>query len=49
MKEQEMDFIAELMDKALTNLNNEAVYSEIKGQVKALCERFPFYSRMYRI
>jgi glycine hydroxymethyltransferase len=49
MKEQEMDLIAELMDKALTSLNNEAVYSEIKGQVKALCERFPFYSRMYRI
>jgi glycine hydroxymethyltransferase len=49
MKEQEMDLIAELMDKALTSLNNEAVYTEIKGQVKALCERFPFYSRMYRI
>ncbi|MDR2017718.1 MAG: serine hydroxymethyltransferase [Syntrophobacterales bacterium] len=46
MKEEEMDVIAELMDKTLTNLNNEAIYSEIRGQVKALCERFPFYSRM---
>jgi len=49
MKEAEMDVIAELMDKALTNLNNETVYNEIKGRVKALCERFPFYSRMYGI
>ena len=49
MKEPEMDVIAELMDKALTNLNNETVYNEIKDRVKALCERFPFYSRMYGI
>jgi len=49
MKEAEMDVIAELMDKALTNLNNETVYNEIKGRVKALCERFPFYSSMYGI
>jgi glycine hydroxymethyltransferase len=49
MKEAEMDLIAELMDRTLTNLNNEKVYSEIRAQVKALCERFPFYSSLYTI
>ncbi|HEY3276529.1 MAG TPA: serine hydroxymethyltransferase [Syntrophorhabdaceae bacterium] len=49
MKESEMDLIAELMDRALTNLNNEEVYREIKSRVRALCERFPFYSPIYGI
>jgi glycine hydroxymethyltransferase len=49
MRESEMDLIAELIDRTLANLNNEAVYGEIKAQVKALCERFPFYSRMHLI
>ncbi len=48
-KEEEMDVIAGLINRALTNLNNESVYSEIRAEVKALCERFPFYSRIYTI
>ena len=49
MKEAEMDIIAGLIDKTLTNLNNEKVYDETRTQVKALCERFPFYSPIFEI
>ena len=49
MKEREMDVIAGLIDRALTNLNDEGVYRDVKAEVKALCEGFPFYSHMYRI
>ena len=49
MKESEMDVIADLIDKVLTNLNNERVYDETRAEARALCEGFPFYSRMYEI
>lgn len=49
MKEREMDVIADLIDKTLTHLNDEKVYREVRAEVKALCEGFPFYSHMYGI
>jgi glycine hydroxymethyltransferase len=49
MREDEMIIIARLMDTVLSNLGNEAVYRETKKEVKTLCERFPFYSRIYEI
>ncbi|MBA4418386.1 MAG: serine hydroxymethyltransferase [Syntrophus sp. (in: bacteria)] len=49
MKEPEMDMIAELIDRVLTSPEDEAVYNKIKEQVKTLCKRFPFYSKIYQI
>jgi glycine hydroxymethyltransferase len=49
MGEAEMGLIARLIDRVLINPGNEVLYSETKEEVKALCERFPFYSRIYDI
>ena len=43
MKEPEMKVIAGLIDRAIENRTDEAKLIAIKGEVKALCERFPFY------
>jgi len=44
MKEQEMERIADLMDKALTSGNDEIVKAKISKEIKAMCEEFPLYS-----
>jgi glycine hydroxymethyltransferase len=49
MKEREMDAISELIDKVLKSLEDERLHSDIKEKVKALCKKFPFYSRIYKI
>lgn len=49
MKEDEMNIIAELIDRVLKNLENEKVYDEIRENVKTLCKKFPFYSSIYQI
>ncbi|MCX5798552.1 MAG: serine hydroxymethyltransferase [Proteobacteria bacterium] len=49
MKEDEMNIIAELIDRVLKNLENEKVYGEIRENVKTLCKKFPFYSSIYQI
>jgi len=49
MKEREMDVISELIDKVLKSLEDERLHSDIKEKVKALCKKFPFYSRIYKI
>jgi glycine hydroxymethyltransferase len=43
MKEKEMEFIAELIDRVISNVGNEQVYREVREQVRELCERFPLY------
>lgn len=43
MREQEMEYIAELIDKVISNVGNEGIYKEVKEQVRELCERFPLY------
>ncbi|HZX48980.1 MAG TPA: serine hydroxymethyltransferase [Nitrospirota bacterium] len=43
MKETEMDKIAEYIDKVLSNIGNENVYSEVRKAVGDLCKRFPVY------
>jgi len=43
MKETEMDKIAEYIDKVLSNIGNEGVYSEVRKAVGDLCKRFPVY------
>ncbi|MBI3753177.1 MAG: serine hydroxymethyltransferase [Deltaproteobacteria bacterium] len=43
MKEAEMKIIANLIDEAIKNRNDEVKLSSIKADVRALCEKFPFY------
>ncbi len=49
MKEHEMELISDFIDRALSDLENESLHLEIKENIKTLCKRFPFYSRMYEI
>jgi glycine hydroxymethyltransferase len=44
MKEAEMKEIADLFAKALENTENEDALSGVRGEVKALMDRFPLYS-----
>lgn len=39
MKEEEMGVIAELIDRVLSNVNNEAIKNEVLGNVKQLCKK----------
>ena len=43
MKEDEMVLVAEYIEDALLNINNEKALGEINGKVKELCSRFPIY------
>ncbi len=43
MKETEMDKIAEYIDKVLSNIGNEGVYSEVRKAAGDLCKKFPVY------
>jgi glycine hydroxymethyltransferase len=49
MKEPEMEFIAEMIDSVLQRPDDEQFQSEVRGKVKDLCIRFPFYSRIYSL
>jgi glycine hydroxymethyltransferase len=48
MKENEMEIIAGLIDRAVNNFNNEEELNRIKGEVKELCSRFPLYSELVK-
>lgn len=39
---EEFEYVAELIDKVLQD-RDEAVYKEVKNEVKELCDRFPLY------
>ncbi len=43
MKEKEMEQIAEWINEAIANVENETKLGEISKQVKALCGQFPIY------
>lgn len=43
LKEAEMEQVAEWIDRVMKNMENEEVLTEIRGEVKALCEKFPLY------
>ncbi|MCC6543929.1 MAG: serine hydroxymethyltransferase [Nitrospirae bacterium] len=43
MKEGEMDKIAGFIDKVLSNIGDEKVYSEVRSAVGDLCKMFPVY------
>lgn len=43
VKEAEMDLIAELIDRVITDFENEATIAAVREEVNALMERFPLY------
>ncbi len=48
-KEEEMKLVAEFIDRALTNANNDTILSDIKAEVKKLNEKFPLYPELANI
>ena len=44
MKENEMDQIADLIDRVVTNVNDSKVIEDVRTEVKNLTSRFPLYS-----
>jgi len=49
MKEAEMKKIAQLIDKVLSNIGNEKIYTEVKAGVKELAGSFPLYAERRKI
>lgn len=45
MKEPEMEKIATLIDRAISNLGDEEVYAQVKKDVIELCQKFPLYRK----
>jgi len=45
MKESEMKILAEFINQALINKDNETVLINLKQQVKDLCQKFPIYKK----
>jgi len=46
MKEAEMNEIAEMIDKVVSNPLNDAVITNVREQVRTLTDRFPLYANM---
>lgn len=46
MKESEMKIIAELIDRAIKNTDNDSVLDQIHNEVKTLCQKFPLYPEL---
>ena len=49
MKEPEMEFVAEIIDAVLLKPHDRQLQDRAREEVKALCRRFPFYSRIYTL
>jgi glycine hydroxymethyltransferase len=43
MKEKDMIEVAQLVDRIISNLNNDKIYAEVKEEVQSLCKKFPLY------
>ncbi|MCS6965296.1 MAG: serine hydroxymethyltransferase [Candidatus Kapabacteria bacterium] len=43
---EEMELIAELIDRVLSNIGNEDVIAAVRREVAELCRRFPVYSEL---
>jgi glycine hydroxymethyltransferase len=46
MKEPEMEIIAGLIDRALSNLKDEKVIKQVSEDAKSLCAKFPLYAEL---
>ncbi len=49
MKEPEMELMADMIDSVLRRPRDTRLSSKLRGEVKALCRKFPFYSRIFPI
>jgi glycine hydroxymethyltransferase len=49
MKEKEMGAIAELIDRALSAPTDESVHTSVREDVRALCQKHPFYAPIYNL
>jgi glycine hydroxymethyltransferase len=49
MKEAEMGQIAELIDQVLKAPSDEGVIASTKQAVRAMCEKFPYYARIFSL
>ncbi len=47
MKEEEMEYIAELINRVLKDIKNERVIEEVRREVTELCMRFPIYTETF--
>lgn len=46
MKEKEMEIIADIINRAINNVENEKVLSDLKNEVKQLTSGFPLFAEM---
>jgi glycine hydroxymethyltransferase len=46
MKEPEMEKIADLMCRVLSDYKNDVVIAEVREETRALCEAFPLYPEL---
>jgi glycine hydroxymethyltransferase len=46
MREEQMVLIAQYIDDALKNMNNETILTEIRQKVVKLCNEFPIYDNL---
>ena len=46
MKENEMIFIADLIDKVLSNIDDDAIIKQVHKEVKNLCSSFKLYKSL---
>lgn len=46
MKENEMEIIADIINRAINNVENEKVLSDLKNEVKQLTSSFPLFAEM---
>ena len=49
MKEPELKKIGKMIDKVLTNIGNDKIYTEVAAEVKELVESFPLYAERRKI
>jgi glycine hydroxymethyltransferase len=46
MKESDMETVASMIDKVLTNIDDEKVIADVKADVKAFMQKFPLYPEL---
>ena len=47
MKEEEMEYIGELIDNVITRIDEKDIYTSVARKVEELCSRFPLYSELH--
>jgi glycine hydroxymethyltransferase len=46
MKEHEMEVVADLIDRVVTNMGSDAVYESVRQDIEQLCSSFPLYREL---